>query len=181
MRSVSIPRRGNKYTGRTFYGCTNLSRISLNEDAGAEKCVDETEGEYISIFGNLYREGGKTLAVYAPGKADAEFTVPEGVTNIDDWAFCGCKNLKKVIIPLGVTAIDSCAFNTDHSITLCCEAAEKPEGWCNDWDKWINGLYNRSAHAVIWGYKDKSPKEKYPENQDRVDKKYKKKGYKGKK
>ena len=181
MRSVSVPHSGHKYTGHTFYGCSNLSSINLNEDVGAEKRVDENEGEYISIFGNLYREGGKTLAVYAPGKSDAEFAVPEGVAKIDDCAFYGCKNLKKVIIPLGVEAIDSFAFNTDHSITLCCEAAEKPAGWCNDWDKWINSLYNRSAHAVIWGYKDKSPKEKYPENQDRVDKKYKKKGYRGKK
>lgn len=38
--------------------------------------------------------------------AEAEITIPDGMTIIDDGAFSGCFGLKSVIIPESVTSID---------------------------------------------------------------------------
>lgn len=37
-------------------------------------------------------------------------TIPEGITEIQDYAFAGCQNLKEVVIPEGVTTIGDNAF-----------------------------------------------------------------------
>ena len=40
-----------------------------------------------------------------------EFTIPDSVTYIGNWAFCGCKNLTSIIIPNSVTRIAPSAFS----------------------------------------------------------------------
>ena len=46
-----------------------------------------------------------------------EFKFPEGVTSIENYAFCDCKNLKKIIIPECITSIGTNAFQYCDSIT----------------------------------------------------------------
>ena len=43
-------------------------------------------------------------------------TIPDSVTKIGDGAFCGCKSLKSVIIPDSVTKIGYRAFDEDCNI-----------------------------------------------------------------
>ena len=46
-----------------------------------------------------------------------EFTVPEGVTKIKDYAFDGCSRLTGITIPNSVTQIGDRAFNDCRSLT----------------------------------------------------------------
>lgn len=85
---------------RTFSDCTSLMEINVSSDNMA----------YQSINGDLYSKDGKTLIQYAIGKQTNSFTVPNGVTNIQDEAFYMCKNLTSVTIPESVTSIGKNAF-----------------------------------------------------------------------
>ena len=72
--------------------------------------------------------------------------IPNSVTNIGACAFEGCPNLANIIIPNSVTNIGDGAFYYCSSLTIYCEAKEKPSGWHSFW--------NGSNRPVVWGYKN---------------------------
>ena len=100
LTKVKIPKSVTSIGDYSFYGCNNLENI----------IVDENNAYYKSIDGNLYTKDGKTLILYATGKSESEFELPNGVTRIDACAFLGCRNLVSVKISDGVTSIGDEAF-----------------------------------------------------------------------
>ena len=133
LTSVTI---GNSVTSiyDAFRGCTSLKSIT----------VDENNTAYKSIDGVLYSKDGKTLIVYAPGKTDKTFEIPNSVETIGDSAFEGCTSLTSVTIPNSVTTIGNFAFQGCYSLTIYCEATSRPSGWSFGW--------NYSNRPVVWGY-----------------------------
>ena len=86
-------------------------RHGFEEFTGLKKFeVSEGNDELASENGVLFDKDKKTLLKYPAGKADEEFTVPEGVETIAPHAFDGCKNLKKVELPESVKEIGKGAF-----------------------------------------------------------------------
>ncbi|MDO5150967.1 MAG: leucine-rich repeat protein [Oscillospiraceae bacterium] len=86
-------------------------RHGFEEFTGLKKFeVSEGNDELASEDGVLFDKDKKTLLKYPAGKADEEFTVPEGVETIAPHAFDGCKNLKKVELPESVKEIGKGAF-----------------------------------------------------------------------
>jgi hypothetical protein len=73
--------------------------------------VDRRNAAYRSVDGNLYTSDGRVLLAYACGRKDGRFSVPDGVTEIGEGAFSGCKYLGEVRIPEGVAEIRSEAFD----------------------------------------------------------------------
>ncbi|MBR1555085.1 MAG: leucine-rich repeat domain-containing protein [Oscillospiraceae bacterium] len=51
-----------------------------------------------------------TLIKYLEESSLSEIIIPDGITTIGEYAFCGCKNIRKVIFPESVTSIRKCAF-----------------------------------------------------------------------
>ena len=47
----------------------------------------------------------KKVLEYCPGYFSGEYLIPNSVKRISDSAFCGCENLKSIIIPNSVTRI----------------------------------------------------------------------------
>ena len=78
--------------------------------------VSNNNLEYKSIDGNLYSKDEKTLLHYSSGKSEYSFEIPEGVTNIGEYALCS-PALKSVTIPKSIVSIHEWAFST-------CAAAE---------------------------------------------------------
>ena len=74
-------------------------------------------------------------------------TIPAGVTEIGGRAFAVCKALESITIPASVTEIGDGAFARCDSLTIYCEAKEKPEGWDENW--------NPHKRPVVWDYKNK--------------------------
>ena len=93
--SVTIPSSVTSIVARAFSGC-NITSFS----------VDASNVSYSSRNGMLCAKDGSLLVAGVNGNV----TIPDGVTNIGDDAFCGCSRLRSVTIPDSVTSIGEWAF-----------------------------------------------------------------------
>lgn len=93
-----------------FQGCTGIESITLGTvwDLGVNVFVGCTSLENIEVIkynlyfssynGNVYNKDRTELVIYAPGKKEESFVLPEGVKAIRESAFECCKKLKSVDI-----------------------------------------------------------------------------------
>ena len=104
-----------------FYGCYFLSSITIPENVKEIEnllfyyChfksigVDENNQNYMVDEGVLYNKA-KSILVNFPTYREGEFTIPDGVTTINEYAFCGSQ-LSSVTIPDGVRTIKYSGFS----------------------------------------------------------------------
>jgi hypothetical protein len=83
-----------------FKMCTGLTRIEVSAGNSA----------YSSLDGVLYNKNQTTLIWYPSNTAGDSFAIPDGVTNIGEYAFDECPGLISVTIPNSVTTISEYAF-----------------------------------------------------------------------
>ncbi|MBO5437545.1 MAG: leucine-rich repeat domain-containing protein, partial [Thermoguttaceae bacterium] len=109
LTSVTIPESVSKFTGsfdlEPFGGCTQLSDI----------IVEEGNKHYKSIDGVLFVSQEKKLIQY-PCARTGEYRIPEGTVIIARGAFCGSK-ATSIIIPEGVKQIQRYAFSYCRDLT----------------------------------------------------------------
>ena len=124
LTSINIPKRafldGNP-PSETFAACYNL----------AEFRVDPDNPFYTSVSGVIYSKDGKKLFLYPNGKG-SEFTVPDGVTSIAEFAFAESVDIKKLIIPNSVTEIGIDAFQFCTRLTIYGYAGSYAETYANE-------------------------------------------------
>ncbi len=107
LTSLTIPDSVTSIGTWVFDGCTSLTSID----------VDENNMYYKSIKGDLYSKDGTVLILYAMGKQNTSFTIPDCVTSIGVCAFQGCSLLTSITIPDSVTNIGAWAFTACTSLT----------------------------------------------------------------
>ncbi len=100
LTSINIPNSVTSIKSGAFYGCKGLKEIN----------VGSANTNYTSENGVLYNIGKTNLICYPSAKAEAAYTIPDGVTSIDNCAFECCSSLRSVTIPNSVTNIDDYAF-----------------------------------------------------------------------
>ena len=83
-----------------FPGAYNLTSITVAED----------NPNYTSEDGVLFNKEKTALIVYPANKADEVYEIPEGVVEIEPYAFGYTKNLKEVVFPETTTTINDFAF-----------------------------------------------------------------------
>ena len=95
--------------------------------------------------------GVTTISSYAFSDIDSilirDIIIPSSVTTIEDYAFWSSEWISSVTIPDSLTYIGKNAFYGCTSLTIYCEAANKPNGWDSKW--------NPSNRPVIWDCKNK--------------------------
>lgn len=108
LKALNIPasviRINNGHDG-VFGGCTSLETIT----------VDPGNTVYSAQDGALFSKEKATLYCVPQGKSS--FTIPAGVTTIENYAFSSCTKLTDISIPSGVTEIGSNAFTGCSGLT----------------------------------------------------------------
>ena len=100
IKTISIPSSVTKIDKAAFDKCTNLGAINVSEE----------NSFFTSVDGVLFNKNKTRLIKYPINKTDVEYTVPETVTVIDEFAFADCTKLVSITIPNSVTKINARAF-----------------------------------------------------------------------
>lgn len=100
LKSVVIPGKNTLIEIGAFSYCTNLSAIQVIADNQYHTSVD----------GVLFTKDMKTL-ITCPSAKEGIYTIPDGVTKIEEYAFAYCSGLTALNIPSSVTTIVYCAFD----------------------------------------------------------------------
>ena len=113
LTSITIP-DGVKEIGKdAFEGCNNLKRVDIT-DLAAWVSID-LDWDLYSDPSNPCEPGN--AAIYLNGVELANIAIPDGVTNIGQYAFAGCSSLTSVTIPDSVTSIGERAFEGCNNLT----------------------------------------------------------------
>lgn len=111
-----------------YFGCEELQYVYISQytksigtgafaNCAITKFSVDTPNEYFNVIdGNLYTKDGLTLVYYASGNDATSFEIPDGVTRIGAYAFCGVDTLKTLIIPSSVGSIGTGAFKDCTSL-----------------------------------------------------------------
>lgn len=129
LTSINIPVSVTTLGESCFYHCS-LTRIEIPESVNfiANRCFDgllsltyidvvPSNNVYMSIDGVLFTKDKKTIIRHPAGKTISSYTIPNGVTSIDEYCFDNCSNLTNVEIPNGVTSLGIRCFNNCSSLT----------------------------------------------------------------
>ncbi len=154
ITSIEIPDSVTYIGEDAFMFCSKLESI----------IVDENNTHYKSIDGNLYNKDATTLIKYAEAKKD--FTTPESVTTIGEYAVSGCAftniSISENIEKIGKLAFSYCirleSFAISDSVTSistdafdgCMALKSITVDENNTYYKSIDGnLYNKDATTLI--------------------------------
>ena len=101
LRSVTIPASVMRIGKDAFGDCGGLESVYITDLA-----------KWCGIsFGNLYANPLYSAhKLYVNGSLVEDMTIPDGVTSIGGYAFCGCSGLTSVAIPDSVRGIENYAF-----------------------------------------------------------------------
>ncbi|MCL2053877.1 MAG: leucine-rich repeat protein [Oscillospiraceae bacterium] len=105
---------------------------TFNSDFLTAINVDPNNSHYSSLNGVLFSKDGTELRTYPEGKAEASYTVPNGVTSIYNQAFASAKNLTSIVISQSVEFIDFAAFANCVSLNSITFTSRTPPTF-NEW------------------------------------------------
>ncbi len=106
LTNIDIPAGVTNIGGNVFADCTSL--ISIN--------VDQNNKKYLSDNGVLFNKH-KTEMIACPGNKKDKYIIPDGITDIAAYAFCGCRHITVIVIPDSVTNIGGSTFFNCSSLT----------------------------------------------------------------
>ena len=104
---INIPKTVKKIGKDAFQETYDLINIYVNDENPYYKDID----------GNLYTKDGKTLVHYASGKTEKLFSVPDGVTKLDDSSFY-MTSLEELILPESISTMNPYAIYSYEHIYL---------------------------------------------------------------
>ena len=101
LTSIEIPNSVTSIADRAFNGCSGLKEVHIS-DLTAFCNID------FGVAHDLFFYAKK---MYLNGELVTELVIPEGVTEIKNYAFNYCRSLTSIVIPNSVTSIGSEAFS----------------------------------------------------------------------
>ncbi|MBR4078585.1 MAG: leucine-rich repeat domain-containing protein, partial [Christensenellaceae bacterium] len=109
LKEITIPSALRKIGRDAFSGCSSLSAVHISDLKNWCEIVFYEE-DYITA--SVYESNPLSLArnLYLNGELLTELTIPEGIEKINNFAFSGCKSIKKLVVPDSVKEIVRTAF-----------------------------------------------------------------------
>lgn len=101
VEEITIPKTITSISGSGFLGCRELRRITVSGDNTTFKNNDE---------GMLLSKDGSKLVFYPNNKKGNEYTIPNEITTIGEYAFADNNNLDSIVLSDKVKAIGEGAF-----------------------------------------------------------------------
>ena len=106
LKSITVPQSVTSIGKGAFASCTSLESIEVSENSSA----------YTGKEGVLFTKDMKTLLAFPPGKQVSSYEIPDGVTYIEEYAFCRCDLLESIRMPDSVTGSGKSAFVNCRSL-----------------------------------------------------------------
>lgn len=100
LEEIMIPENVENIYPGIFLDCCDLEYIHVAAD----------NDTYAEIDGVLFNKKKKSLCSYPRGKRDEIYNIPEGIQEIEAWAFSLNEYLKDITLPEGVRIIGDSAF-----------------------------------------------------------------------
>ncbi|MFQ8892580.1 MAG: leucine-rich repeat domain-containing protein [Clostridium sp.] len=107
IKSINIPDSVVEIGESAFNWCENLEEIN----------VSENNENYSSENKILYSKYKSILMCCPAGLKEKEVQINNDTTTIYDYAFNGCKNIEKILIPEGVKSIGNNGFSSCTNLT----------------------------------------------------------------
>lgn len=105
--NIEIPKSVTNIGDSLFYNCKKLEEIKVHED----------NQNYCDIDGILFSKDKKTIIKFPAAKEENEYTIPDGVKKIYDYAFMNCEKLRNVSFPESLRIIGKSAFSMCYRLT----------------------------------------------------------------
>ncbi len=100
LKNIFIPASVTSIGMSPFRSCSSLTSISV-----------DAKNKYFKSVEDILFNKSKSMLICFPACLDkSEYTIPDSVTVISDWAFCECNNLEIINIPDSVYEIGEGAF-----------------------------------------------------------------------
>ena len=150
LKNITIPNSVKKIDLHAFDGCESLTSIMIPDSVTSigryvfDGCkslttikVNSNNKYYSSENGVLFNKDKSQLIFFPKDNPSKEYTIPDSVKIISDYAFYGCLNLKSIMlsdrnISIGESAFYDCTNLTDVYFS----------GSADDWAKIDIGNYN---------------------------------------
>ena len=101
--SVTIPNSVTTIGINAFLGCSSLQKVIVSDIAAWYNVIFENGGSNPLYFAHhLYTDESTEIT---------DLVIPNGVTSIGNYSFCGCWGVASVSIPNSVTSIGKAAFD----------------------------------------------------------------------
>ena len=100
LSSITLPDSITSIGVNPFESCESLTRINVSPEHPTLAVID----------GVLFSKTNKRLICYPKALVMTEYTIPQGIQSIGDYAFYSCEGLTSITIPDGVSNIGDYAF-----------------------------------------------------------------------
>ena len=124
LTKINIPNSVINIGNSAFSGCSSLTKIIIpssvvnmdgNPFLGWDGDLHNESKAFVYERQVLFNKDKTTLIAYRSKKTS--YIIPNSVTNIENYAFSGCKSLTSINIPNSVTNIEDSAFSGCDSLT----------------------------------------------------------------
>jgi len=108
LTNVTIPNSVTSIWDGVFGNCKSLTAVNVEADNPA----------YSSVDGVLFNKNQTALIQYPAGKAESQYTIPNSVTSIGNWAFASCYGLTGVYFQGNAASFGWGAFGNSLNVIL---------------------------------------------------------------